>query len=534
MGCHAGLDIDDAEVDASLGATSPVDDWAKTFADSGALWVANTGYGYADTDTVAYSAKLMAEFASNLNGTVTIGEALSEAKQQYAADSAILSPYDLKALMESTFYGLPMYSLNGTPTGQTPPAPGPSTMTDSLTGETVAPVSLSLGQGTSTAAGQLGLVTTADGSYYQVNGYQQRQRRDPDDRVPPDRAARDSGGDRAESRSPRRARDRPHLTGHSQLPARVRHAGRRVRGRGAASHRRRRFPGHPATRRRPTGPSLAAEPALSSTLLPVSSFRTLRPPQGAVPSGSSPRCQPMSTTRLRAPRSQATTRPPRSTLPRPSTRGNGLNFTVEVTPSSSDDPVERVLVLYTDAASPNGTWTALDLNSGDGLELGGHRGHHLERRCPVHGRDGRRRGQRLGLEQRGDSDFNSQIQTTTTLSSSANPGLVGQQITFTATVGANVSGTGNPAGNVEFLDNGDPITACGGASGKNLSNAAASCVVSYPSAGLHQITATYAGNTDFITSTTAAPLDETVNQPSEASPSTSLVASSTRPWWARP
>jgi len=77
MGCHAGLDIDDAEVDASLGATSPVDDWAKTFADSGALWVANTGYGYADTDTVAYSAKLMAEFASNLNGTVTIGEALA-------------------------------------------------------------------------------------------------------------------------------------------------------------------------------------------------------------------------------------------------------------------------------------------------------------------------------------------------------------------------------------------------------------------------------------------------------------------------
>ena len=118
MGCHAGLDVDDAEVDASSEQRAPVDDWAKTFADAGALWVANTGYGYADTDTIAYSAKLMADFAANLNGTLTIGEALTEAKQQYAAGNAILSPYDLKALMESTLYGLPMYNLNsstGTP-----------------------------------------------------------------------------------------------------------------------------------------------------------------------------------------------------------------------------------------------------------------------------------------------------------------------------------------------------------------------------------------------------------------------------------
>ena len=114
MGCHAGLDVDDAEVSAS-GIATPVSDWAKTFADDGALWVANTGYGYADTDTLAYSAKLMAEFAGQLNGPLTIGEALTAAKQQYAAGNAILSPYDLKALMESTFYGLPMYHLNTSP-----------------------------------------------------------------------------------------------------------------------------------------------------------------------------------------------------------------------------------------------------------------------------------------------------------------------------------------------------------------------------------------------------------------------------------
>ena len=140
MGCHAGLDISDAEVSVS-GVPTPVDDWAKTFADSGALWVANTGYGYADTDTIAYSAKLMADFAGNL-GSLTVGEALTAAKQQYAAGNAILSPYDLKALMESTFYGLPMYRLNS-PTGRLTPPPGPATSTDPVTGLTIAPVSLS-------------------------------------------------------------------------------------------------------------------------------------------------------------------------------------------------------------------------------------------------------------------------------------------------------------------------------------------------------------------------------------------------------
>jgi choice-of-anchor C domain-containing protein len=166
MGCHAGLDVDDAEVDGSVGANATIDDWAKTFADAGALWVANTGYGYADTDTIAYSAKLMADFAANLNGTLTIGEALSEAKQQYAGGNAILSPYDLKALMESTFYGLPMYTLNGPTTPVNLPT-GPKTTTDGPTGLTVAPVSVSFGQSGSPA---FDYVTTGTGDYYEVSG----------------------------------------------------------------------------------------------------------------------------------------------------------------------------------------------------------------------------------------------------------------------------------------------------------------------------------------------------------------------------
>jgi uncharacterized protein YjbI with pentapeptide repeats len=171
MGCHSGLDVSDAEVSVS-GVTTPVDDWAKTFADSGALWVGNTGYGYADTDTVAYSAKLMSGFAADLNGSLTIGEALSAAKQSYAAGEAIVGPYDLKALMESTLYGLPMYHLNspGTPVSV---ASGPSTVSNPIPGAsglTGAPVQLSLGSGSGSSTGQLSLITTANGRYYEVKG----------------------------------------------------------------------------------------------------------------------------------------------------------------------------------------------------------------------------------------------------------------------------------------------------------------------------------------------------------------------------
>jgi len=132
MGCHSGLNIDDAEV-ATSGIASGVDDWAKTFADEGALWIGNTGYGYADTDTIAYSAKLMAGFAGELGLSPTIGAALVNAKQAYGAGDALLSPYDLKGLMEATFYGLPMYKVSATETGAGAP-PAPATSVDPYTG----------------------------------------------------------------------------------------------------------------------------------------------------------------------------------------------------------------------------------------------------------------------------------------------------------------------------------------------------------------------------------------------------------------
>ncbi|HTX01606.1 MAG TPA: pentapeptide repeat-containing protein, partial [Acidimicrobiales bacterium] len=116
MGCHAGLDIDAAETDYLTGGSS-VAEWASTFAEAGALWVANTGYGYGDTNQVAYSAALMANFAGDVTQQLDVGQALAEAVQQYDADNALLSPYDIKSMMESTLYGLPMYQLS-TPSGE--------------------------------------------------------------------------------------------------------------------------------------------------------------------------------------------------------------------------------------------------------------------------------------------------------------------------------------------------------------------------------------------------------------------------------
>jgi hypothetical protein len=167
MGCHAGLEVPQNEIGM------PVDTWVNTFADEGALWVANTGYGYGDTTSVAYSVQLMANFARYLDESATVGDALAFAKQQYVGNLAVVSPYDMKAEMESTLYGLPMYRLHAAPTPPAPRPAGPTTTTDPLASNlTVASFkvdNLSVGSN----PGQLGLVQPngpSGPSYYQLNG----------------------------------------------------------------------------------------------------------------------------------------------------------------------------------------------------------------------------------------------------------------------------------------------------------------------------------------------------------------------------
>ena len=110
--------------------------------------------------------------------------------------------------------------------------------------------------------------------------------------------------------------------------------------------------------------------------------------------------------------------------------------------------------------------------------------------------------------------------TTTTVVLSANPSVTGQQVTYTATV--TPSGTGSPSGYVEFFDGVTPIAACGGATGRPLTGATATCALTYNSVGTHTITARYLGNSNYNASAVSPSLTHTVNK---ASGSTSVASS---------
>ena len=119
-GCHAGYNLLDA--DSVPGLTQGLPDWPEAMAKQRATLIAGTGYQYADTDFLAYSAKLYSLLASQLRsgtGAVPLGQALVNAKQDYLAELGSLTGIDQKALIESTLYGLPMTAVD-LPAGRTP------------------------------------------------------------------------------------------------------------------------------------------------------------------------------------------------------------------------------------------------------------------------------------------------------------------------------------------------------------------------------------------------------------------------------
>jgi hypothetical protein len=86
--------------------------------------------------------------------------------------------------------------------------------------------------------------------------------------------------------------------------------------------------------------------------------------------------------------------------------------------------------------------------------------------------------------------------TSTTVTSSANPASVGNSVTYTATVSPTDNG-----GTVSYSDGGNPIADCQSLA---LSGGEAKCVVTTPSAGTHTIVATYSGDTNWEPSISAA------------------------------
>ncbi|NNC74755.1 MAG: hypothetical protein HKN93_04510, partial [Acidimicrobiia bacterium] len=170
MGCHAGLSVSDVQisggpVDPFVGPAADAleRDWAQTFAEQGAVLAANTGYGYGDTEAVALSELLMTYFADNLDGSMSVGEALQYAKHRYASGALLYGAFDDKVLMQATFYGLPMYAIGANPTTAPPVDPLPLGF-DGVTGLTVASFDVDLGIGS-----DLVETTTPRGSFFSVD-----------------------------------------------------------------------------------------------------------------------------------------------------------------------------------------------------------------------------------------------------------------------------------------------------------------------------------------------------------------------------
>lgn len=106
--------------------------------------------------------------------------------------------------------------------------------------------------------------------------------------------------------------------------------------------------------------------------------------------------------------------------------------------------------------------------------------------------------------------------TTTVVTSSLNPAVYGQNVTFTAKVTPSISGT--PTGSVKFLDGSTTLATVAMAGGS------ASFSTHTLAAGAHSISAVYLGDSTYVTSTSAK-VTETINKAA----TTAVVTSSVNP-----
>ena len=108
-----------------------------------------------------------------------------------------------------------------------------------------------------------------------------------------------------------------------------------------------------------------------------------------------------------------------------------------------------------------------------------------------------------------------QSNTDTTLISSANPGVFGQSLTFTAQVAAVAPGSGTPTGSITFMDGTTTLDTVA------LSAGSATLSTSALALGNHSITAVYSSDANY-TASTSAPVSQVVDQ---ALTTTSLTSS---------
>lgn len=101
---------------------------------------------------------------------------------------------------------------------------------------------------------------------------------------------------------------------------------------------------------------------------------------------------------------------------------------------------------------------------------------------------------------------------------------IGEAVTYTATVTPGTTGGGEPSGSVGFLDSGQPIGACAAQPlTQGASSSTATCTLSYPAVGSHNVISNYGGNLRFegsssSTQTVTVHASSTGGSPSVKSP----------------
>ncbi|HET6843291.1 MAG TPA: Ig-like domain repeat protein [Candidatus Angelobacter sp.] len=196
----------------------------------------------------------------------------------------------------------------------------------------------------------------------------------------------------------------------------------------------------------------------------------------------------------------------------PSVFGQSVTFTATVSPVAPGAGTPAGTVTFLDGGSPIGTGT---LSGGvatfttSALAVGNHT------ITTSYGGDGNFNGSIGSLT--GNPQVVNKSDTATNVTSSQNPSVLSQSVTFTATVSPVAPGTGTPTGTVTFLDGGSPVGT------GTLSGGVATFTTSALAVGNHTITTSYGGDGNFNGSTgslTGNP--QVVNK---ASSTTSVVSS---------
>jgi len=190
----------------------------------------------------------------------------------------------------------------------------------------------------------------------------------------------------------------------------------------------------------------------------------------------------------------------------PSTFGEGVTYTATVSPAAAIGAVA-----FDEGGAPIAGCTAQTVSSGTATcTLSGYAAAGTHSIAATYSGD----GNYLASTSSDPTQTVLRKATATTLSSSLDPSMVGQAVTYTATVNAIVA-----TGSITFEDAGTAIAGC---ADQTVSFGSATCTVAgYATAGEHAITATYSGDSNYIGST-SSPSSQVV---SRASTSTTLTSS---------